>query len=480
MEDTQPIFGAITFTPATEPSTKLRISIGLSDEEFSTKHGADHLEDYKVDKVFRTLESGVRYSVIRHVDEFTQKKIPEIAARILTESQRTKAAEIDLILPEGVCHLGFAKFAHFLNLSNWRFDLRKPESQRPILERVTLVHSKSAEYSAHEDFKFWVQSSVSKNLARDYITRRANVAHVQYFIDRAREIQALDTSKIELTVFHGEKELLGEGLRILYAVGKGSSLPPALVNLTYRGNPSSDEFTALVGKGIVFDQGGANVKTSLIDWMWSDKGGACAVIGAFHAAVNLGLKVNLSCTIALAENVVSSTSYRPSDIITSHKGLTVENLNTDAEGRLVLCDAMSWIQKHLKVATLIDVATLTGACIVALGENLAAAYSTDDDLAASLLKFAGDSNEGLWRMPFCEVIAESMKSKIADLRNISQSQWGGSIQGACFLRYFVDKGVKFAHLDIASTSIKNDPVIGHVGTGQPVATLLGYIRSISA
>ncbi len=480
MEATLPIFEPIIFSASEAPTTHLRIHLGLNDEEFKKLHGEHHFEDYKADKVFRTFAEGVRSTTLKHDGEFTLKQIPAISARVVEEAQRTKATSIDLVLPEGVCHIGFARFAHTLNLANYRFDLRKPESHKPRLDKVNLVHAKAAEYFSHDEFRTQVQISVSKNLTRDYISRRANVAHVQYFVDRARELQALNPQQVELHVFHGEEALLKEGLRLIHAVGKGSSLPPALVNLTYRGNADSDSYIGLVGKGIVFDQGGANAKTALLDWMWMDKGGACAVLGAFHAIVNLGLKVNISCTIALAENVLSSTSYRPSDIITSHKGLTVEVLNTDAEGRLVLCDAMSWTQSKYKLDTLLDVATLTGAIIVSLGENYTGFFSTDDSLADGLIKASQESHEQFWRMPFCEAIAESMKSKVADLKNISGSQWGGSIQGATFLRYFVDKGIKYAHIDIAGTASKIDAVKGHIGTGHPVATLVNFVRATTA
>jgi leucyl aminopeptidase len=483
MESALPFCKNVVFKAATAPSTSgLQVHISLDDKAFSDKYGELSLEDFKLDKTYRASKDGVRTVILKHDGEFTQKQIPAIAAKVVAESQRVKATSLEFILPDAVCPFGFAKFAQCINIANYRFDLKKPECRKPELETVTLVHPKAEEYFKHEEFNFQYQLSVAKNLTRDYTNRRGNVAHVQFFVDKATEMAAQFKDKVELKVFHGNEALLAEGLRLIQAVGKGSSLPGALVNLKYKGDPSSDKFTAIVGKGIVFDQGGANVKTSLIEWMWIDKGGACACLGAFYGIVSLGLKVNVSCTLCLAENVVSSTSYRPSDIITSHKGLTVEVLNTDAEGRLVLADGISWAQANAKVDRLIDVATLTGAIIVSLGDSISGLFSNDDDLARCIYDCGKESYEPFWRMPLCETIAESMKGKNSDLRNISGSQWGGAIQGATFLKYFVDKDVKFAHLDIAAT-VKVDAqkdMFGVGATGIATGTLLNFFRKLAS
>lgn len=213
--------------------------------------------------------------------------------------------------------------------------------------------------------------------------------------------------------------------------------------------------------------------------MYIDKGGACASFAAFQGIVELGLKVNVTCSIALAENIVSGTAYRTSDILTSYKGLTVEILNTDAEGRLVLADAMAWTQAKYKVHTMVELSTLTGAMLVALGEHMAGAFVTCDKLSEQLIESGSQSFERLWRMPFCEIIADGVKGKNSDLKNLGTGQWGGSIAAASFLKYFVNDGVKFAHIDMAGPVLANAPTsfYAHSGaTGYGVGILLNYFR----
>lgn len=483
MEVDIPYYTNIAFKAATAASGHgLQVHLSLDEEAFKGAHGEAALADFKLDKVYRFQKDGTRFSVLKIEGEFKQPNIADVAGRIHAEATRAKATSYDLVLPEGVCVVGFAKFAYCLNIANYRYDLREEKLRKTVVAHVTLVHSKAEEYSKDSNWQFYLQAAESKNLARDYLNRRPNLANVQYFVHEAKRVQAQHSDKVQLRVFHGEKELTAEGLRLLWAVGKGSTGQPALVNLSYKGNPDSDEYTAIVGKGIVYDQGGVNVKTALTAWMWTDKGGACAVFAAFQGIVKLGLKVNVTATLALAENLLSGHCYRTSDIITSYKGLTVEILNTDAEGRLVLADAMSWTQKNYKVGTLFDIATLTGAAIVALGLNYAPVMGNNKELEETVVSLAGEAYEQFWRFPIDEKIAESMKSQVADLRNINESQWGGCIAGGAFLRYFVEPGVKFAHLDIAGPS-KVDAAAGmySVGaTGIGAGFFLNYFRHLSS
>lgn len=481
MEDTLPFVESVKYTAAKEATGTFRVHISVCDNEFKSAHGEDALADFKLDKVHRSNKDGVKIVTLRQGKKLEINDLPDIAARIVAESQRVKQGDFSLVLPECADATIVSNLAHCVNIANYRFVLKKESDLKSFVGTVTLVHSKAEEILASEEFQFQYQVSIYKNLTKDYHNRRGNVGTVQFFVDKAKEFKTKAGDKIDLKIFHGEKELLDEKLRFIHAVGKGSHQPAALINLVYKGNPDAEDYTALIGKGIVFDQGGANCKTSLIELMWVDKGGACACFGAFQAIVNLGLKVNVVCSLAMAENVVSGTSYRPSDIITSHSGLTVEVLNTDAEGRLVMCDAMSWAQTNYKVHTLIDVATLTGACIVALGKDHAALFSTDDDLARELYNAGKNTYEKFWRMPFCEIINEQMKGTHSDLKNIGGSPWGGSIQAACYLRYFIKEGVKFAHLDIASTADTPSQKKMHApgSTGFACGTLINYFKNHS-
>lgn len=481
MEESLAFVENVKFLAAKEATGSFRIHISTSDDDFKAAQGEDALADFKLDKVHRVTKDGVKIVTLRQGKQLETKDLPDLSARIVSESQRVKLGEFTLVLADSVDASIVAKLAHCVNVANYRFVMKKEADLKSFVSTVTLAHAKAEEIVASEEFQFEYQVSVHKNLTKDYHNRRGDVATVQFFVDKAKEFKASVGDKIDLKIFHGEKELMDEKLGLIQAVGKGSHQPAALINLVYKGDSSSEEYTALIGKGVVFDQGGANCKTSLIELMWVDKGGACACLAAFQGIVALGLKVNVVCSIAMAENVVSGTSYRPSDIITSHKGLTVEILNTDAEGRLVMCDAISWAQANYKVHTLIDVATLTGATIIALGKDIAAIYSTDDDLATNIAQAGKNSYEQFWRMPFCEVINESMKGKHSDLKNIAGSPWGGAIQAACYLRAFIDDGVKFAHLDIASSADtpaqKNMHAPG--STGFACGALINYFKNIA-
>jgi leucyl aminopeptidase len=480
MEDTRTFIQPVQFKASTTPTGDLQVSISLTDEDFTAVHGEAALADFKLDKIFRTTKDGVRHVVLRHEGEFTAKQIPALSAKVVAECQRVKAQAATLVLPEAVCENGFSKFAFCVNLANYRFDLKSSDvGRKSELGSLTLVHSKAEAFIASDRFQTDYQVSVHKNLCRDLHNTRPNVATVHFFVEKAREFAAEQGDKVKLTVFEGQEELLKEGLRLIHAVGKGSIQPPALVNLSYKGNPDSEEYISLVGKGIVYDQGGVNCKTSMLELMWTDKGGACSCFAAFQCAVRLGLKVNVVCSLALAENIVSGSCYRTSDIITSHKGLTVEILNTDAEGRLVLCDAMSWVQKNFKVNTLIDVATLTGAIMVALGKEYTGLFATHDDFAASLTEAGSSYYEALWRMPFCESITEMVKGKHTDLKNLSGSPFGGSIAAAVYLKAFVDPGVKFAHFDIAGSADvpAQKGLYAEGSTGTAVGTIVNYLKS---
>jgi leucyl aminopeptidase len=225
------------------------------------------------------------------------------------------------------------------------------------------------------------------------------------------------------------------------------------VVLKYTANESEDSKIALVGKGLTFDTGGLNLKpTGNIEDMYLDKSGACAVLGTLRWAVETNFPVNLVCTLALAENAISSKSYKPLDIVTSLKGKTVEIGNTDCEGRLCLADALTYTQANYKPNTVIDLATLTGACVVALGEETAGAFG-NSDLIARLCKAGKYYQEDIWELPICKEHEEAIKGKVADICNKGKSRYGGASTAAAFLRHFVEKDVEWAHLDIAGPAM---------------------------
>jgi len=239
---------------------------------------------------------------------------------------------------------------------------------------------------------------------------------------------------------------------LLLAVSRGSKYSPQLVILKYKGDPLNKRSFALVGKGITFDSGGMNLKPSgHISDMRSDMAGAATSIFTLKAAAELKLKKNIIAVIPLCENMIGNNSYKPGDVFTAYNGKTVEIGNTDAEGRLILADALSYTEKNLKPNYIVDIATLTGACLVCFGEIIAGLLSNNDTLAECLYEAGEDTDDRVWRLPLHEEYDEDIKSDIADINNISSGRNAGTIIGAVFLKNFI-KDTSWAHLDIAGTS----------------------------
>ena len=277
-----------------------------------------------------------------------------------------------------------------------------------------------------------------------------------------------------------EDRLKSEKAGALLAVGSGSKNPPRLIHLTYKPKGTPSKRVVFVGKGLTFDSGGLNIKPDhFMLTMKGDKTGACNVLGIMKGVAELGLNVEVHGILSCAENMPSGSSYRPDDIITARNGKTIEINNTDAEGRLVLADALC-VASELKPDVIIDMATLTGACMVALGRSRAGLFSNDDELAGKLLSASEDRGEPLWRMPLeDEHIQESLKSPYADLVN-SGERYGGAIFAALFLKEFVDKGIAWAHLDIAGVDF-NDKEKGVYPKGASafgVRTCLEYVKGL--
>jgi leucyl aminopeptidase len=271
------------------------------------------------------------------------------------------------------------------------------------------------------------------------------------------------------------RELARRRMGGILAVGGGSANTPRLVRLEWGGGERS---VSLVGKGVTFDTGGISIKpATTMDEMKYDKSGACTVLGIARAVAELELPVRLRAYLPLAENMPDGAAYRPGDIVTCHNGKTVEVLNTDAEGRMILADALSWAAGE-EPDYLIDYATLTGACVVALGQSGAGLFSHDDDLARALLDGAGAAGEHLWRLPLWPEFRRAMKGTHADLRNTG-GRWGGACTAAAFLSSFVDGAGRWAHVDLAGPAYVGEAGSGPRGaTGYGVALTVHWLRSL--
>ena len=261
------------------------------------------------------------------------------------------------------------------------------------------------------------------------------------------------------------------GMGALLGVAQGAANKPRLIALEWHGGSADDKPYALVGKGVTFDTGGISIKPSAgMEEMKFDMCGAAGVLGAFLAAVELKLKLNLVCVVPAVENMPGSNAQRPSDVVTTMSGLTVEVLNTDAEGRLILCDALTWVQKY-SPQVIIDAATLTGACVVALGKHATGLMTQDDALAEDLLAAGNATLDRAWRLPLWDDYHSQLETGYADLANIG-GKYAGAITAGCFLSRFTE-GFRWAHLDIAGSAWDE----GRKGsaTGRPVPLLVQYL-----
>jgi leucyl aminopeptidase len=313
-------------------------------------------------------------------------------------------------------------------------------------------------------------------MARDLV----NAPPVEVTPSRLAEVaqQVAASENLECVVFD-ETRIVAEGMGLLHAVGKGSAEPPRFIHLTYRpeGADATTPQVALVGKGLTYDAGGYNIKpTGALEDMKIDMAGAAAVLGAMKAIRAFAPKVIVHGIVPSAENLVSANAYKPGDVIRSHNGKTVEIMNTDAEGRLILADALSYAEK-LGATKIVDLATLTGACMIALGPHTAGLFANDDGFRDAIRAAADRSGEDLWAMPLSKKLKSMLKSPIADMKNIGE-RWGGAITGALFLQEFIGKAT-WAHLDIAgpASNEKPEPGVPRGGTGFGILTLLELISA---
>jgi leucyl aminopeptidase len=305
--------------------------------------------------------------------------------------------------------------------------------------------------------------------ARELGNLPPNICNPAYIATQAKKI-ADEHAGVTIQVLERD-EMQKLGMGSLLGVSQGSAHPPKLIVLRWQGGGEKTKPYALVGKGITFDTGGISLKPGAgMEEMKFDMCGAAGVLGAFLAAVELKLALNLVCVVPAVENMPDGNAYRPSDILTSMSGLTIEVLNTDAEGRLILCDALTYAQKF-EPQVIIDAATLTGACVVALGKHASGLMTKDDELAEQLLKCGNDTMDRAWRLPLWDDYQQQLESGFADVANIG-GKYAGAITAGCFLSRFVN-GCRWAHLDIAGTAWEE----GRKGlaTGRPVPLLAQYL-----
>lgn len=402
-----------------------------------------------------------------NVNELQATKLAKIAQTIIKSTQKKfKQISIDVTaLPQELHYI----FALSLTQAAYAFDEYKSKKNEFVLEEINLISVQTPLNLQQLTLIEAIQSG--QNLARDLGNRPGNICFPEYLAEQALALAAEYPDLLKVTVLD-EKQLADLGMGAFLAVSQGSDRPGRIITLEYQAN-RPEAPVVLVGKGITFDTGGISLKPGLgMDEMKFDMCGSASVLGTIRALCEAKLPLHVVGTIAAAENMPSGKATRPGDIVTTMSGQTVEILNTDAEGRLVLCDTLTYV-KRFNPALVIDIATLTGACVVALGSVLTGMFTPDDELATELNAAGQTAFDRVWRMPVIEDYQEQLDSPFADIANIGGPK-AGSVTAACFLQRFT-RDYRWAHLDIAGTAWNSGANKG--ATGRPVPLIMQFLAN---
>ncbi len=376
--------------------------------------------------------------------DFEPVLLLNVSAKLGYEIRNREIEEIFVFVRKKFKKKDVLKIYEGIMLGNYRFSEKK-EKENKKLKTINFLNTRIKE----TEFKYSEVLVKATYYARDLSNTPPNIATPSYIADKAKEI-AEKSKNIEVEIYD-ENEIVEKGFNAFYGVAKGSKNPPRFIHLIYRPSKGAKKKIFLIGKTLTFDSGGLSLKPgNYMLGMKYDKSGGCAVLGIFSVLDELNLPFEIHGILPACENMPSGSAQRPDDIIKAYNGKTIEIISTDAEGRLTLADALSYACEF-KPDYIIDFATLTGACVIALGNYTAGLFTDDEFLKNSLLKASERVGEDLWHMPLDEKLKEKIKSKFADVKNSGGSQ-GGAITAALFLQEFVDDKIPFAHIDIAGPS----------------------------
>ncbi|MGP4715744.1 leucyl aminopeptidase [Psychrobacter sp. T6-6] len=445
---------------------------------------------------------------VGNMDKFNNTVLQKIAKTIYSSTQK-RVSSITVALGDALEENHFGQFALNLLAASYRFDKYKSEQATPVLTDVYLV----ADESLQPALAFAQSVFAGQSLTRDVANEPGNICFPAYMAEQAQELATTYPDLLTVKVL-GEDEMTALGMHCFLAVAQGSTKEGKLVLMEYRGksafgteagttestssnakvsglkaladklptkksakkadNASDDAPIVLVGKGVTFDSGGISIKPgAAMDEMKFDMGGSASVLGTIKALCEARLPINVVGALACAENMPSGDATRPGDIVKAMNGKSVEILNTDAEGRLVLADTLCYVQRYNPKA-IIDVATLTGACVVALGHVRSAVFSNDEDVLFDLENASNLSGDLVWHMPLDDEYQAQLDSPIADMQNIG-GKGAGAVTAACFLSRFVEEGQAWAHLDIAGTAWNSGK--DKAATGRPVPLFMQYLKN---
>lgn len=400
----------------------------------------------------------------------TVEALRKAYASAVKVAQTNKIKKIDILFPQCKQRSEFLRgIAEGIFLTNYSFTY-KSDFSTVLLEKVNFIGIEKNDSSLER-----MQTLCSGvHFIRDLVNKNSDDKTPKMLVEVAKNLHP----KVKTIVFD-KKKLEAEKMGLILAVNRASNHDPFLIQASYKGHSTSKEHIVLIGKGITYDTGGLSLKpTDNMLTMKCDMAGAATVLSAVRTAAQLGLKVNVTAVAPVTENCIGSKSYKLGDVYRSFSGKTVEITNTDAEGRLVLADALSFAVKRLKPSCMIDLATLTGACVVALGEEIAAIFTNDELLAEGLLASSDRTDELLCRLPIHNDYKEALKSEIADLVNSTPGREAGAIKAALFLQEFVGT-VPWAHIDIAGPAYLSKPKHYNLvkGTGYGLRLLIDFLES---
>ncbi|WP_440464564.1 leucyl aminopeptidase [Psychrobacter sp. ASPA161_6] len=452
---------------------------------------------------------------VGNVDKLNNTVLQKITQTIYSSTQK-RVASITVALGDTLEENQFGQFALNLLAATYRFDKYKSEQSTPALTDIYLL----ADESLQPALEFAESVFAGQSLTRDVANEPGNICFPAYMAEKAQELAATYPDLLTVTVL-GEDEMSALGMNCFLAVAQGSTKEGKLVLMEYRGKSNfsadagksttssakvsgglkaltdklptktankkaskknddnvqaanDDAPIVLVGKGVTFDSGGISIKPgAAMDEMKFDMGGSASVLGTIKALCEARLPINVVGALACAENMPSGDATRPGDIVKAMNGKSVEILNTDAEGRLVLADTLCYVQRY-NPKTIIDVATLTGACVVALGHVRSAVFSNDEDVLFDLENASNLSGDLIWHMPLDDEYQAQIDSPIADMQNIG-GKGAGAVTAACFLSRFVEEGQAWAHLDIAGTAWNSGK--DKAATGRPVPLFMQYLKN---
>lgn len=435
--------GEVFVLPVVKETVKYTIYVGIGDKEALTAEG-------------------LRRAVAEGVKKAKALKVSDVG--------------IELVITSNICVGGNVKaITEAALLASYSFDQYKTKTEEEKTMHFYLIGVPAAKKErATEVLAASLKVAEGVVIARDLVNEPSNVLYPETLAEKAVAIGKAAGCEVEV---FDEKQIEALGMKAFLAVGGSSERAPRLIVMRYMGDPSSKEILGLVGKGLTYDTGGYSLKpTDSMKTMQSDMGGAAAVIGAMNAIAGNKVKTNVIAIVAACENVISGGSYKPGDIIGSMAGKTIEILNTDAEGRLTLADAVTYAIEKEKVTRVIDVATLTGAALVALGTSTTAVVTNNEAFYEELQAAAKKSGEQFWQLPAHKEYAKMNKSTVADLKNTG-GRFAGTITAGLFIGEFV-QDLPWLHLDVAGTAWA-DTAEGYItkgGTGAPVRTLYRLVE----